>query len=1569
MDIFGKILPKTTLILSFLLFSIGDGFSQLPVCPPTPGNCICYGDFESFTSTADLESGVSGSPFLGWGGTADFPPNLGAPSSFHSTQYLEVSTCGTFSPPSGGIGETPIVLPMSCDFKPCDAATLSFSATSFPAAGGFPGVDLKFRFLTVDPISGVVGNDLTTMSAVTNPGLYYEVSVPLDGTGPPNWEDYSVNIVNTTSNTYNYVLIWPSHMPPTSCITIGIDDIVLDITDEFDVSDLPTVFPNEICEDQPCFDIVDSPPGQYTVTGPGVPASPLLDIFGNEHWRFCPTTAGPGVHTITICTASGCCLDTEIEVLAGPSPAIADASFTGCVGEPLLICPMVAAGTSYSYEWATGQTTECITVTPSSTLPFSNMVTATSASGCTTSAIITIDAFPQPDLTVGPDQFICPGESVTLTASTSSSGTIVWFDAASAIVGSGPSIMVAPSSSGATVHPYTAQVTDPSTGCSNSATVIVTVYPEPNVTNALNETICINDGPLTLGSILNCEITNSPDNFFLPEGGFLDPSPGLFAPCDMMPVSYLMTFDPVTAGVGVHVLTYTYTDPSTGCTASATGTIEVLPAPDISPIADFTACQGESISVSTMSTPGLTCVWVVSTPVSSFSVIGTTLSYTANVPGANNITVTCTDANGCSDTETFTIDVIPTINPDILEVPLVCVTDAPFSLVTSPAGGTWTSSIPGFNGNFDPSIFGPGFHDLTYCVNNIGGCPPSCETITIEVDDIPDATFAPTGPFCISDPDQTFIPNTPGGQWSGSVDSDGTFDPGAYGVGTHAVTYTVFGSGTTGTNLVTNGDMEDYSSCITDLSQTANLNNWNVGINGATPDYYNACQTVFPNKDMRVPNNFVGTQDDIAGGQGYCGIHTYLSDWGQPPYPLSTPTTPNVNLYREFIQHQLSQPLVAGETYRFKFYVSMAERAHIGTYIGMYISSTAPTGFFFTYTPQIESDSRVEDQTGWTEVSGDYTAVGGEEYITIGNFRTSANLFNNMAISGYDPTPWPSTPDAPLMWSGYYYVDGVSVEAYEGCENSHTENIVVTPGPCLVEIAENCFMPVTGNVGNDHINEVLQSNTIWTGEEHWVGGQLTIPNGVTLEIDNTIMNFGDNAKLVVERGGKLVIRNQSTLKACAPDKFWQGIEVWGHKQMPHTASNQGMLIAENSIIRDAKIAVYAGRRDLASGSNMGMWSGAIVQILNQMKFENNGRSLFFAKYLQPNNLNEISNSSFDLSNPSFNFNEPAIHLEIKPSSRFSISGNVFKGGETGIKMVTQSGVSLDQNKFVSMTRGVLLKGTSQTQITNSQFTDVDLGIKSVDSDNTIIFGNTFINGDRGIKLIREEVFTIESNFFVDQDYPITTNESRGSQLKSKITGNTFDQSIRAIRFKNDDHTNLDITCNNFVNFSEFAIRSNNSVLKNQGTASVGAGNNFQSNSQLNSAFLKHNGNAIVYYYDPSMAQLFNGQNVMTATTIQSQQDQGCEPGAQKKEEIESTIANHDITIYPNPNKGHFTIDLNDYDGEDYSFTITDASGKLVFAKSGNDAQIQLDLGAMERGVYLIRFVFSDSQQNLRFVVQ
>ena len=150
-----------------------------------------------------------------------------------------------------------------------------------------------------------------------------------------------------------------------------------------------------------------------------------------------------------------------------------------------------------------------------------------------------------------------------------------------------------------------------SQGCSTVATIPVSLFSQPSVSLSPLSAVCVTTSPFSL------------------TGG--SPLGGVYSGVGVSSG----IFDPSVAGVGSHLITYTYTD-GNGCSALATQSISVtgFPSATISPAGPISLCLSSSATLSTIS--GYNYLW---------STGATTQSI--NVNSAGNYSVVVSDNSGC----------------------------------------------------------------------------------------------------------------------------------------------------------------------------------------------------------------------------------------------------------------------------------------------------------------------------------------------------------------------------------------------------------------------------------------------------------------------------------------------------------------------------------------------------------------------------------------------------------------------------------------------------------------------------------------------------------------------------------------------------------------------------------------------------------------------------------------------------------------------------------------------------------------------------------------------------------
>lgn len=124
--------------------------------------------------------------------------------------------------------------------------------------------------------------------------------------------------------------------------------------------------------------------------------------------------------------------------------------------------------------------------------------------------------------------------------------------------------------------------------------------------------------------------------------------------------------------------------------------------------------------------------------------------------------------------------------------------------------------------------------------------------------------------------------------------------------------------------------------------------------------------------------------------------------------------------YYEYIQDSFRAPLISGQSYGIECYVSNADvMPNCVNDLGFYFSDSKLTisgGGRLLFTPQYANPvtNPIDTRVGWQRITGSYTAHGGEQFVSIGNF-----------------TPYPSCHfscgDTSAVQEAYLFVDDVAV--------------------------------------------------------------------------------------------------------------------------------------------------------------------------------------------------------------------------------------------------------------------------------------------------------------------------------------------------------------------------------------------------------------------------------------------------------------------------------------------------------------------------------------------------------------
>jgi hypothetical protein len=434
---------------------------------------------------------------------------------------------------------------------------------------------------------------------------------------------------------------------------------------------------------------------------------------------------------------------------------------------------------------------------------------------------------------------------------------------------------------------------------------------------------------------------------------------------------------------------------------------------------------------------------------------------------------------------------------------------------------------------------------------------------------------------------------------------------------------------------------------------------------------------------------------------------------------------------------------------------------------------------------------------------------------------------------------------------------------------------------------------------------VITTNETWDGYRV-ILNPVHIPDGKTLTINGKVA-FTANGKLVVERGGQLILNGAYLTNTCG--EMWKGVEVWGNPNLSHSLGNQGkVLIVNGTLIEHALAAVRTVKviDDQGEGEIIDLnFSGGIVQSSNS-EFRNNKNAVIFYKYpatgLTHQSTSFFSNCDFvtddfyegltgpdyfvrmsELNVTKFNYcrfsNESSTNYTgggiYSYNSQYSIEGryenDTWLNGEFnklnyGI-YATGNGMNrhpdIRHTNFIHNYRGLYQSGINYSRTTSNYFE---------------IYTPWEINGGYGMYLDHCSRYWVEDNEFIgkwigNENFGVGLIVNRSGGEPNQIYLNRFNRLQCGIEAQNEnrakDGTGLVLKCNNFLsaNFDQVItyevepMNKQTGIASNQG--SIGsipsnmAGNLFDIDDEIpNGDFddINNEGNSITYYwpsnYDP-----------------------------------------------------------------------------------------------------------------------
>jgi hypothetical protein len=404
-------------------------------------------------------------------------------------------------------------------------------------------------------------------------------------------------------------------------------------------------------------------------------------VITNTTGIFPYTFPGVGTYTITgVTDGDGFITHTFVINVPPITPinpliSVAASSLTICAGNTVTL---TASGAD-TYTWSTAENTNSITVMPLVTTSYT--VLGTDACG-TGSAVVTVTVINSPTLTISPSQTICAGQTTTLNVSGATSYT--WSTSANT-----NSIVVSPT--------VTATYTVTGATACGTSTAQVTVYiAPPPIISVNNATICAGQ---------SATLTATGGNTYVWSNG---------ATTSSVIVSPTATVNYTVTGTT-----------AAGCTNTAIATVSVNPSPSFiftpSNITTATICAATNYTL----IPSNVALTYSCSP-APVSVTGN--SIVVNPSTTTVYTVTGTNANLCSYSKTFTVNIISVIPIAVSSTTICRNSTVTLTASNSTTSYTWSTGAIGTN-----TISVSPLTTTNYTVTGTTACGTSSAIATVTV--------------------------------------------------------------------------------------------------------------------------------------------------------------------------------------------------------------------------------------------------------------------------------------------------------------------------------------------------------------------------------------------------------------------------------------------------------------------------------------------------------------------------------------------------------------------------------------------------------------------------------------------------------------------------------------------------------------------------------------------------------------------------------------------------------------------------------------------------------------------
>lgn len=317
----------------------------------------------------------------------------------------------------------------------------------------------------------------------------------------------------------------------------------------------------------------------------------------------------------------------------------------------------------------------------------------------------------------------------------------------------------------------------------------------------------------------------------------------------------------------------------------------------------------------------------------------------------------------------------------------------------------------------------------------------------------------------------------------------------------------------------------------------------------------------------------------------------------------------------------------------------------------------------------------------------------------------------------------------------------------------------------------------------------IEFNTIWDSDRK-LHGNIHVEMGATFTIKSKV-EMPANSKIIIKRGGKLVLDGGLITSNTACMQPWLGIEVQGNSNLAQLPfANQGMLIINGGTIENAECGIRTWKPISGTATPDPNYSGGLI-IANDATFKNNIVAIEFLPYDFRNNSN-FNRCSFLTNSALYEGRFPDYFVKLNSVSNVRFKGCNFTNTYASSNIshwgngiyAYDADVLVDQicisntapctnylkSTFDGLYRGIYSLGATQqrnTVVYNSIIKNTVRGMYFSNVDFAYIRRNDFeIMGDvpglnpggYGLYMDASTAFAIEENNF---RYPLTTRKGIG----------------------------------------------------------------------------------------------------------------------------------------------------------------------------------------------------------------